>query len=85
MKNGLIKKYWNNGQFIECIYSNDKLNGPFKVYNASGRLYKKCFYINHKLNGTFKVYNTSGQLHLEYCYINDIQIGLSYINTQNNF
>jgi len=63
-------KYLNgNTQFI-YTYKEGKLNGDYKAFYESGKLWAEGNYINGELNGSFKTYTQDGSLAKEEDYKN---------------
>ena len=50
MKDGLVEKFWDNGQLLERgNYKDGKKDGLWERYNEDGRLYKKENYKDGRL------------------------------------
>ncbi len=62
IKNGPYNQYENRKLWEKGIYKNNKLNGPYKIYDCNGKLWEKGIYKNNKLNGPYKIYDCNGKL-----------------------
>jgi antitoxin component YwqK of YwqJK toxin-antitoxin module len=68
---GLYKKWHNNGQLhIECIFNNEKLDGPYKIWHENGQLKKQCTYKNGKYDGIFQQWYWGGKRYIDCVYKN---------------
>ena len=76
-KEGIYRKYYENGQLCEEVnYIDDKMNGIYKRYHENGQLWIEVNYIDNEKNGIYKSYYENGQLWLEVNYIDDKENGI---------
>ena len=62
LKDGLSKKYSKNGKLLEeSIYVNNELQGPYKVFDESGKILIKGQFKNDKKNALWQ-YFENGKL-----------------------
>lgn len=74
VKNGLYREYSEDGRLlIECYYSNDELDGEFKIYDSFGLSKWMMFENGIKIHQ--REYYSSGQLKLDSDFEGDVKNG----------
>lgn len=66
--NGRRQHYFKAGESLieyDYIVKNDNIDGPFKEYYSSGKLYQEVVFNNGVKEGKEKVYHSNGQLYSE--------------------
>lgn len=77
-KNGIFKKYYDNGNLWgEETYKDGKLNGSTREFYKSGGLRGEWLYVDDELNGLGRTYYKTGQLQSETNYKNDKEDGIT--------
>ena len=70
-KEGVWKKYWNNGKLAsEITYKNNLQNGYAKIYYKNGNISEEGTWMNGKWDGSYKLYYENGQLSYDWNYVN---------------
>jgi len=76
MKNGVSKKYYDNGQEAEVLFWKDDLeHGLWQQFYEDSTLRLTSDYQNGKINGSYKVFSREGILLISGKYIQDVLDG----------
>jgi antitoxin component YwqK of YwqJK toxin-antitoxin module len=66
LENGILETWHENGQkFIECSYTDGKLDGLYQVWHDNCQKWKECTYKNGKLDGLYQQWHENGQKFIE--------------------
>ena len=80
----VVKTYYDGGELKEeYLVINNKIEGLYKKYHITKKLWIICNYVNGKINGDEYIYNENGNLLFTTTYIDGIE-NTSFIYLLNN-